>query len=297
MNLNIFKKNSLLWLYLGGALLVLLAAWLWCAKISVDPERVFWGTVERGLATRGVTIHAEQTNGGTTVDQTIQYSMGASNLSHTVTTLSQQGTTVKNEMIGTPTADYTRYVSVKTNEKGADGRPLDVSKLIGVWAKGPEGSGQFFSQAVFGLSLPIGGLGLPTGNLSAKARNDLMRQIRNDNVYQISFEKTKKERKDGRLLYTYDATLQPVAYVALMRAFARSVGLHSLDQWDPASYKNHKPFSLQITVDARSRQVVSIAAPDTGSKQTYLAHDVPVRLELPKKTITGAQLQQLLSNL
>lgn len=278
-------------------MLAIIAAVLWCVKLSINPERVFWATIEHSLSTHGVTVQAEQDNNGTTINQTIQYSMGANNISHAVTTLSQQGTTVTNETIGTTALDYTRYVSIKTDQKKADGSPLDVSKVEGVWAKGAGGSGQFFAQSVFGSSLPAGGLGVPVGNLSPEARAKLLRLIQSENVYQVEFSKTKKERVGGRLLYTYEATLQPVAYLTFLKEFAKSVGLHDLDQLDPSTYKSQKPFKVTITVDVRAKNVIALASSDTGAKQTYSAHDVPASVDLPKQAISGAELQKLLADL
>lgn len=291
------KKNLLSCLYVGGALLILLAAWLWFAKISTDPERVFWGTMEQGLSTRDVTVQAEQETGVSSAKQTVRYSLGANSMSHSLTTLQQQGTTVQNEMIATPTTDYTRYVNIKTDQKKADGSPINFSKLLGVWAKSEEGSGQFFSQSVFGASLPVGGMGVPIGNPGPEVRAKLVKQMRSDKTYSIDFAKTKKEKKGGRTIYTYEATVHPQGYVSLMKEFSKGVGLHGLEQIDPANYKNQKAFTLQISVDARSRHVVQIASPETNSKQTYSSYDVPVRVELPKKAISAAELQQILSTL
>ncbi len=297
MNLKMSKKNPLTWLYIGGALLLAIAVVLWCVKISTDPERVFWQTIERGMSSRGVTITSHQNNNSATADQTIRYSMGAENLSHSVTVLKQGGTTVKNEMIGTPTVDYTRYVDIKTDQKKADGTPINPSKLIGKWAKGEQGSGQFFSQAVFGASLPIGGMGVPIGMVDSEKRAELIKKVHADNVYQVSFNKTKKERVDGRLLYTYEVMVRPSSYVGLMKKFAQSVNLHGLDQVQPDDYKAQKAFKLLITIDARAQHVVRITAPDTGSEQTYSAYGVPVQIDVPKKTISGTELGQLLSSL
>lgn len=297
MTLKISKKSPLTWLYAGGVLLLLVAAWLWCFKLSVDPERVFWETVERSLATRGVTISSEQENNGTTAKQHIRFSLGAENLSHTFTTLSQKGTVVKSETLGTPTRDYTRYIDIKTDQKKSDGKAMDFSKILGVWAGGQEGSGQMFTQAVFGAALPVGGMGVPFGNLAPEARAGIIKQIKDDVVYQVAFDKTQKKKVKGRMHYTYKATLQPVAYVALMKRFSQSIGLHGLDQVDPADYKGQKPFSLEITIDARAKQVVAIKAADSGKVQTYSGHDLPVQIDSPKKTITGAELQKRLSSL
>ena len=295
--LKINKRNPLLWLYLFGAILLLVGGYLWCFRSAMDPERVFWGTVQHSLATKGVTIESEQSGGGTTVHQTIQYSFGSANMSHSITKMSQAGTTVRNEMLATPTADYSRYLGIKTDQKKADGSALDFSKIIGVWAKGQEGAGQFFDQAVFGSSLPVGGMGLPIANISADMRGKLYSQIRNDAVYQVDFKNVKKTSRQGRSVYTYKVVVQPVAYAKLMKSYAKVLGLHSLDQLEPDQFRGQKPFTLSFTIDARARQVVEIATPDTGLKQTYTSYGVPVHMQLPSKTITGQELQKRLSEL
>ena len=157
MSLKFLKRSPLFWLYTGGAVLLVAAAFAWCFMANKSPEKVFWSTIENGLTSHGVTVQSQQSDGTVTTDQTIRFSLGAENLSHSVTTLTQPGTSVVNEMIGTTTDDYTRYLKINTDQKKADGSEIDFSKLIGVWAKGPTGGNQFFNQAVFGSSLPVGG--------------------------------------------------------------------------------------------------------------------------------------------
>ncbi len=277
--------------------MLIAAALVWCFKIKMDPERVFWGTVENSLATNGVTIQSEQESNGTKAKQLIRYSFGVQNLAHTRSTLSQGTTTVQSETIATPTEDFTRYINIKTDQKRKDGGEIDFSKVLGVWAKGRPGSSQFFAQAVFGGSLPIGGIGVPFANLPSEQRAKLVQQIHNDVVYQIDFGKTKKERTGGRLLYTYHASLQPVGYLALMKQFSKFLGLHGLEQLNPEDYRGQKPFVLDITVDAYAHQVVSIAAPETKTKQAYLNHGVPVQIVPPTNAIAGEELQKRLNNL
>src|SRR6185436_20139272 len=97
-------KSPVMWLYVGGAILLIVAVFVWCFKISMDPERVFWATIENSLATRGITVQSEQETNGTKAEQLIRYSFGAQNLAHTETTLTQGPTIVKNETSATPTA-------------------------------------------------------------------------------------------------------------------------------------------------------------------------------------------------
>jgi len=297
MTFKISKKNSLLWLYLGGALLLVAAATVWCIKTSMDPERVFWRTFNEGLSLSGVTVSGEQGNGQTTAKQTIQYSFGARNLSRSLTVLSQGNTVVSSEVLGTPTVDYTRYTGITTDQKHADGSKLDTSNIIGVWAKGEEGMGQFFSQAAFGTSLPIGGMVVPMGNLTPQARAKVLNEAKDKLAYGINFTTVKKERVHGRLLYTYEASIRPAAYVSVMRLYAQIVGIHGLEQVNPDDYKAQPPFKLRITIDARAAQITTIASDAGGSMQQYSSYGVPVQAELPAHPITAAELQKRLASL
>ena len=299
MSFKAFAKSPVSWLYLGGVLLVIIALVVWCARISLNPERVFWGTISRGLATNGVTIKAEQNGNGINARQTMQYSVGlnTNNTSHAFTKLVQGKTVVENEMVATPTTDYVRYNAVTTDQKKANGQKIDFSKILGVWAQGPANSGQFFAQSVFGSSLPVGGIVVPIGNLPASQRSEMIKQIRNDDVYQVAFDKTKKQHVDGRLQYVYEVTVRPSAYIAMIKQFAHEAGLRGLEQVDPSAYASQKPFKFLMTIDARSRQVVYVSTTDSTSNQTYSSYDVPVQVGIPKNTITTAKLQQLLSGL
>lgn len=297
MRLKLSRKSQLVLLYLAGGLLLVATLAFWLFKTYTDPERVFWRTIERGLSTQGVTVQAEQSGDNMEIKQTIRYSLGASNLAHSITTLSQQGTTVQNEMIGTPDTDYYRYLEVTTDQTKADGGPIDFSNVLGVWAKGEDGTGQSFAQAVLGGSLPVGVLGVPLGNLPEDARNDLVRQIRKDNVYQVAFDTVKKERKNGRLQYTYEVGVQPVAYVALVKQFAQTAGLHNFDQVDPSAYEGQQAFRIDITIDVLAGEVVRISDPATGNSQTYSGYGIPVQVRVPTDAISSADLQRRLSEL
>jgi hypothetical protein len=297
MSVRAFIKKPLLWMYSGGVLLFIIAAVLWCGTVMRQPERVFWGMMEQNLATSAVTIRAAQGDENRSIRQTMQYSFGAQNLSRSLTTISQQGTMVQTETIGTPQADYTRYASIRTDQKGPNGKELDLSKIVGVWAKEEDTKGRLFPEAVLGTGLPIGGMVVPIGKLQPKARAELLNQIHDDAVYQIDFKKVQKKHEGGRLVYTYDVTIQTVGYAALMKAFAGALGLHDLDSLDPSAYAGRPPLKLRISVDSKSHQLTKVALPDQAYEQAYSAYDVPVRATLPGKTITTAQLQQRLTDL
>jgi hypothetical protein len=297
-------NRKLLWLlYVGGALLLLVAGLLWWSQQRNKPEAVFWRMIDQSLATRAVAIDVEQSGNGSNIKQTVQYSLGAQNISHSLTVLKQAGTTVKNETIGTQTADYTRYADIKTDQKKSNGQPLDTSKILGVWAKSDGKSDQtgagakVFTQSVLGTGLPLGGVAVPIGNLRADQREQFIDQIRDSNVYSTNFNKAEKRTVDGRLRYVYDVNVQPVAYAALMKGFAKHLGLHDLDQLDPNAYQGQQSTHMLFTVDAMSGHLLSAVIKGSDYTQTYRAYDIPVSIELPKKTISLAELQSRLSEL
>jgi hypothetical protein len=295
--LNTMKKKPLLTLYIFGALLLVAAGLLWWTKTSINPERVFWSTVDQSLSSSAVTIQADQKSNGTSVHQTVQYSMGAQNMTHSLTKLSQGNTVVQNELIGTPTTDYTRYVSVKTDQKTASGKNLDFSNIIGVWAKGEAGQNQLFSQGVLGIGLPLGGVAMPIGNLQATQRHKLIKEIKNNVVYQTDYNKAKKQTVNGRLQYVYSVDVQPVAYATLMQHFAQLVGMHDLDSLDPKTFQGQQAIKMKLTIDVRSRHLVAVEMESSGDKQTYAAYDVPVTITEPAKPISTTELQDRLSHL
>ncbi|HSX17554.1 MAG TPA: hypothetical protein VLH86_05650 [Patescibacteria group bacterium] len=296
MSLKLLKRKSLFFLYGAGIVLLAIAGWIWWSNVSMKPERVFWDMISQSLSTSGVTVQSSQDNNGTSVKQTVQFSFSAQNQSHSLTTLTQTGTTVVDEMIATPTADYTRYLSVKTDQKGKDGKPLNLSNIIGVWAK-REGPGQLFAQHVLGTGMPLGGVAVPMANLNSDLRAKAVQQIKNQGVYQISFAAAKKEHLNGRLVFIYDAKVQPVVYANMMKNLSKNIGLHDLDQLDPNSFANQPAFEMRLTVDAHSRQLVTAEGVSAGIKQTYTSYDMPVTIALPAKPITGTELQDRLTKL
>lgn len=292
------KRFAVRWLIGGGLILLLAAGAVWWCKLSVAPERVFWGTIAQSFATSGVTMSTTNEQGQATIEQHLQYSLGAQNRAFANTTLTQDGAVVKTETIGSIGADYTRYSHIQTERTSAEGGPLDLSNVLNVWAKTeqPAGSSQLLSQTVFGMTMPLGSIPVPIGNLTPEQREKLITQIKNENVYQISFKDVKKEKKNGRLYYTYEVKMQLIPYVHLIKEFAKSIGLHDLDQVDPNEYQG-EPMTIQMTVDARAKHITEVYIPDMDFRQAFSAYDVPVSMDVPKDSVPAEELQRRLQEL
>jgi hypothetical protein len=243
--------------------LLLAAGGLWCFKLSITPERVFWGMLDQSLSTGGVSMHSVMEQGDARLEQNVQFSLGGQNRAVSLTKLTQGEAKVVTEVIGTPEADYNRYAHIDTDRTNSTGQPLDVSKVLNVWAKteNSDNRSEMIGQAVLGLSLPFGGIPVPIGNLNPEQRAKLITQAKNEGVYEVSFDDVKRERKDGRLRYVYEIKVQTIPYVHLMKTFAKEAGLHELEQLDPNNYQA-PPMTMKLTVDARSKHLVKMEIPD-----------------------------------
>lgn len=289
----------LLGLYIAGGLLLAVSAVLWWDHRTIDPQRAFWGMVDQSMKTSAVTVESSQGQGDSTLHQTIQYSTGGQNKVHTLTAVTQAGTSIVDEMVGTPTADYTRYTSVKTDQKTASGKPINFDKILGIWSRSDHAYGEsdMLQQAVLGTNLPLGGVAVPLAQLNAAQRAKLTSQIQKDGVYSVNYNNVAKTHKDGRLLYTYTVNVKPQQYAAMMKLFGTSTGLHNLDTIKPEQYAGQPEFTLVMTVDVRSHQLLSAETADGTVKQTYSSYDIPTIINEPAKSITTAELQKRLQDL
>lgn len=288
-------------LLVSGAVIFLVALGFWWTKVHQDPYNVFWGMMENNLSSAGVTKHVAQTSDGTTLEQYLASSFGAENTVHALTTLKSSKSTVKTESVGTPSKDFVRYTAVNTNEKAASGETFDFSSILNKWAsnkvenssntQAPTG---LFTQSSLGL---MGGNLFPFANLPRDTRQDLLRRLHNEDIFTTSFDKVKKERKNGRPIYTYDVNVEPVAYVGFEKAFAQALGLKFLDNVDPNNYQGQSAIKVTISVDAWSHQLVGVNYPGQEHTETYTSHGVAAAVAEPKATISGAQLQGLLGQI
>ncbi|HZM64172.1 MAG TPA: hypothetical protein VFB59_03505 [Candidatus Saccharimonadales bacterium] len=292
------KKYRVHWLVVFGAVLLVGSGAAWWCKLSVRPEHVFWKTIEQSLATSGVALSSTMTQGEASLEQHMQFSLGADNRALSQTTLRQGGTVVVTDVMGTLGADYTRYAHIQTERTDAQGGPLDLSKVINVWAKSENqgATSPLLSQTVLGLTSPLGSMPVPIGDLNPTQRQGLIKQIRSEGVYEPSFKDVKKESKNGRLYYTYEVKLQTIPYVHLVKEFAKQIGLHDLEQIDPNDYQGD-PLTVQITVDVRARQITEVYVPATDFRQKFNSYDVRVATPVPTESITAAELQQRLNQL
>ena len=103
-------------------------------------------------------------------------------------------------------------------------------------------------------------------------------------------------RQHGRPVYVYSVDVEPVAYVGLEKAFTNDLGIKTLDNIDPNNYQGQQAVKVKLTVDAWSHRLVEVSYVGTKHQEFYSSYGVPINKQLPKATISGQQLQNLISH-
>ncbi len=268
------------------------AFWSWWHYVRSNPKRVFEAAVSNNLKVRGVTDHLLQSNGNQKLDQTVQLMTGPENTAHASTVLSQEGSgggSVQTETIGTPFADYVRYTSIMTSQKNAEGKPLDFSKILGVWgttgstdSKG-DTNGDLYNQIILGI--------VPFANLPAAERTALLKQIKDQKVYDVDYSHVEHKIVNGRPVYIYKVTVKPEAFVGLLKTLGSYLGLTQLETVDPSSYKQSPPLKVELGVDVWTRQLNSATYVNNDRTERLSAYGVQRPVELPKNAVSTDELQ------
>jgi hypothetical protein len=285
---DFWRKHWIHAVFVLAFLIAGLGVWLHCNRIATNPQRVFWGMVSQSLATASVTVTSSQMNDKNSIKQTLAYALGSTNTARSRVEIKQPAAEVITEVIGTPKADYTRYIKAKPSYQAVANK-LDQSKLINVWAKSDP---QLFGQALLGLGLSLGSVPVPIGQVTGEQRTALLKEIRERALYQTDFDKVGKFHKDGRLYYTYDIETTPFVYVQIMKMFAKDIGIRSLENIDALEYRDLAKIKMRLTVDVRAHRLTKAVYAKNNFTQDYGAYDVPVEAVLPAQTISLDELRK-----
>lgn len=290
------NREVLLRLLVVGVVVFLLFGWLWWQFVFTSPHKVFWRMVNNSMTLTAITRHVVQTSSTTDLDQTTRLRYGSQNAVATQITLtqkSQQGNTIiKTEGVGTTGYDYSRYTSITTPQKTAEGKPLNFSKIINVWgrsatpAKGQKPSVQYLGQAALGL--------VPFVNLNPVQRHSILHQMMTKNVYTIDYTSVKRQTLNGKGVYVYDVSINPPAYIGVVQQVVKAAGLTSANNLDPSAYQNSPPLKATFYVERTAGRLVKITYANAQQTETYRDYGLDSPIAIPAKTVPLTLLQEQL---
>lgn len=277
--------------YIILAILALAGLGLWGRSVYFNPQNVFKAALDNNFRSQGVTKTVVQDANQQYMKQDTRLNLGGRPAVLSETTLKQgTGTTVKTESIGTPTTDYVRYTSIKTDQKGTAGNVLDYSPLLNVWGKTANSadatSGQLFNDSTVGV--------FQFGNLSLSQRKEIIKYIADNNVYKIDYKAVKKEKQSGRPRYVYTVDVDAESLIKTIQKFGKMTGLNNLDELNSSDYAGQERIPFSVTVDVWSQEIVEVKQSGNDQSDIYSGHNASVPVQLPTDAIAVEELQSRL---
>lgn len=267
---------------------------LWQYHNATNTDKIFWGAVNSSLQTSSFSRQSVTKSGGQSAEQITDVFLSPKQGVFSQTRYIQTGVDAAEattENLGTPYGDYVRYTNITTSQKNAAGSAYDFSDIINVWGGSTpdksETNGQLFGQSLLAA--------IPTADLTAEQRRELIKVLKEKNVYSYSATKNKHEGPFARPSYTYTVTLTPSAYIEAMKQFGEYVGITQLKDLNPDDYKQAAKSQFTVTVDALSHQITSMLQPGSSRNETISGHNV--RKTLPAAPSNAISIDELQARL
>jgi hypothetical protein len=271
---------------IGGVILLAIGFGLWFNSIYLNPTNIFWDSLSNDLSTAGFTKEINNSTSQTSVKQTVQIVFCGNSYAHSITTLTQSGTTVVTEEINSPDSEYVRYLNISTANNGAK----NYKPVLNLWGyqKSTKASGaqstRTFYQTIFGI--------IPFGNLTPEQRNNLMSIAKKEKVYTVNTKDVTHETVAGKKVDTLKVNVNLQGYIKLMKTFAGYVGFKGLDGIDPSQYSSQKPVAVKISIEPVSRNLVQIDNGTATGKSQYSGFGADPMISLPKEKISLTELEK-----
>lgn len=290
---SLIKEQDILTrtLILFAVIILVGGVWGWWHQIYSNPKRVFWGAIGHALQTRSYTRQSVQNDNGQIYIQNVYGTVSPKQIVSGTNQIKQDGAggyDVITDVIGTPTTDFVRYVSVKTDQKSKDGKPLDYKASLGVWGKSEatdkQTNGQVYNQSALGV--------VPFGNLNLVQRNELIGLMQSKVSYKTEYSSASRKLVNGRPTYQYDVTVNAEAYITVLKKYAQMVGLTQLAQTNAEDFRTTTPLQFKFTIDVWTKQITKIEY-DTGRTESYGSFGAQKQhIPTPSSTINIDELQQ-----
>ncbi len=271
---------------IGGIILLAVGIGLWFNSIYLSPTNIFWDSFSNDLSTVGFTKEINNSTSQTSVKQAVQIVFSGTSYAHSITTLTQSGTTVVTEEINSPESEYVRYLNIASNNKDSK----TYAPVLNLWGyqnstrdSGAQSTRTFY-QTIFGI--------LPFGNLTPEQRDKMLNIAKQQKVYSINSKEVVHETIKGKKVDTLKVNVNLQGYIKLMKALAEYVGFKGLDGIDPSQYSSQKPVPVKISIEPISRNLVQIDNGTSTGKSQYSGFGADPMISLPKDKISLTELEK-----
>ncbi|HUC95352.1 MAG TPA: hypothetical protein VMR76_00145 [Candidatus Saccharimonadia bacterium] len=249
-----------------------------------NPKTVFYGMLLNNLSTSsfGETVVSPQPNGYTA--QYSQINTGSQNIVMSKEVQDEVVSAKPNRIvtlsIGTPSTDYSSYLSVQTSQKISS----SYKKIIGIWGRNsPNGmsgqGGQLFQASLLNPFLFASG--------STRLTNRLMDFIRVNKVYTILLQK--RATYKSRPVISYKLGINLKQFSKLLNMYSEGIGYKN--SATTTNYSNNASTEVNAMVDVLSKDLISINFVGSSVTQWYSSYGIRQSINIPSHWIPLQQLK------
>lgn len=271
------------------ALLIALVGIFWYYKIYTDPQKIFWGSIENNLSTRGYSKESSQESGSFVSKEVNQVifspKLGVVSVRDITDGTQQPPTRIKLEALGTPMTDYQHYALIDRPAASGKAKP-DYARVYGMWLKSEEDGAQLINSNLFGPLL--------FGDLSEPLKKVVVAGLRK--AYVVNYASVQKLNLDGRRTYSFDVEVVLSHYASAAQKYARGLGLPIADQIDPKSYSPEDKTRITLFIDALSRQIRKVQFQTGNNFESYTGYGIGKEIVPPTKTVSSEEFQNAINS-
>ncbi|NBU33181.1 hypothetical protein EB118_08665 [bacterium] len=282
-----------------SVLLFFVSGYIAYNKLYLTNERRFWSAIDNSLATSSVVRSVESGGTGNKTVETTRFNFGTEATINRITSVGTKNATsesnVTTQNILTPTAQYVRYENIFTSEKKASGGDYDFSSIKGVWAKQAEAtSPEEADQLKLSYVQPQVTLA-PFGNLRAVDRRQIVKELKDSNVYEIDYTKTLRTVIDDKQFIMLPAKVKLKSYVTVLQKHFDFMGFGMFPPLNADNYPDKARYSVQFLVNPSNNTIAGIKL--DSQTENYSNYGVNAKAPIPNDAIPLDELQQKLQSL
>ena len=301
------NQTTTLVIIIIGVVLLSFSLVVYYQRYYLEPETVFWQTIENNLNSSSITRYERGKQiGSLTVDEENMFnfrpelSLAGRVVFKQQLESEQPAKTIQDvEVLGFNDADFIRYLEVDS----ADAELNDKfnSFLVDKWlvvelttTEQPEPVVELLTDNLVdnqGHSLIL------YGSLPRDVRLSIMEAIKNGG-YQVDFDNVRQHRQDGRLLYEYDLVVDLAHFDQALFSYLETYGQSELaDQIRLTLALSGQTSRIELTlqIDARARRIVKITN-EYGAEEYLTAQGVNQTLDRPEPELSTRQLETIIGN-
>lgn len=292
MSLNLMKLAKVMTVF--GMIAVLVSGYLWYSRLYMTNEQRFWLALENSMSTKSVTRTLISGGTGNQVVQKQQFlftpQMASRSFVSYVQKNATQDTRVETEGISLPDANYSRYVSFRTNQTKDDGSEVNLDSVLGKWevteiqdSDLEEARVNYLGELV---TLVI------FGNFDSRFKHETIRSMKEANIYEFDANDIQeRENENGKKEIAYQVRIDLKSYVQKLQDSFVKAGFGEFPPLNPENYREGSSLSAEIVIRPKTNEITGVSF--GGRSEIYSSYGIATEAEKPQTDFVSGELEAI----